>query len=65
MNVRIFGTIPIVTGGAAVHVIQNGNDLKINIRYTNSSISRAGSWQMMACQSTRLPSQAKPSDSPN
>ena len=55
MKARVFGNMAIVTGGAAVHVIQNGNDLNIKIRYTNTHINRAGSWQMIAWQATRLP----------
>jgi Domain of unknown function (DUF4440) len=55
MKVRIFGSMAIVTGGATVHVIQNGNDLSIKIRYTDVHINRGGSWQMVAWQSTRLP----------
>ena len=53
---RIFGNMAIVTGGASVHVIQNGNDLSFKIRYTNAHINRGGSWQMVAWQATRLPS---------
>lgn len=52
---RVFGTMAIVTGGASVHVIQNGNDLTFKIRYTNAHINRGGSWQMVAWQATRLP----------
>jgi Domain of unknown function (DUF4440) len=55
MKARIFGSMAIVTGGATVHVIQNGNDLNIKIRYTDVHINRGGSWQMVAWQSTRLP----------
>lgn len=54
-KVRIFGNTAVVTGGAAVHVIQNGNDLNIKIRYTNTHINRDGRWQMVAWQATRLP----------
>jgi aconitase B len=52
---QVFGNMAIVTGGASVHVIQNGNDLTFKIRYTNAHINRSGSWQMVAWQSTRLP----------
>ena len=31
---RVFGNMAIVTGGASVHVVQNGNDLTFKIRYT-------------------------------
>jgi hypothetical protein len=53
---RVFGTTAVVTGGASVHVIQNGNDLTFKIRYTDTHVNRNGSWQMVAWQSTRLPS---------
>jgi ABC-type phosphate/phosphonate transport system substrate-binding protein len=52
---RVFGTTAIVTGGASVHVVQNGNDLTFKIRYTNTHLNRGGAWQMVAWQSTRLP----------
>jgi hypothetical protein len=54
-HVTVFGTTGVVTGGAAVHVIQNGDDLTIKIRYTNVHINRRGEWQMVAWQATRLP----------
>lgn len=54
-KVRVFGNMAIVTGGASVHVIQNGNDLTFTIRYTNAHINRGGAWQMVAWQSTRVP----------
>ena len=54
-KVRVFGNTAIVTGGASVHVIQNGNDLTFKIRYTDAHINRGGAWQMVAWQSTRLP----------
>ena len=55
IHVLVFGTTAVVTGGAAVHVIQNGNDLNIKIRYTNVQLNRRGEWQMAAWQATRLP----------
>jgi hypothetical protein len=55
MKARVFGTMAIVTGGASVHVIQNGNDLTFKIRYTNAHVNRGGAWQMVAWQATRLP----------
>ena len=54
-KVRVFGTTAIVTGGASVHVVQNGNDLTFKIRYTNTHLNRGGAWQMVAWQATRLP----------
>jgi Domain of unknown function (DUF4440) len=55
IHVTVFGTTAVVTGSAAVHVIQNGNDLTIKIRYTNMHVNRRGEWQMVAWQATRLP----------
>jgi hypothetical protein len=52
---RVFGTTAVVTGGASVHVVQNGNDLTFKIRYTNTHLNRGGAWQMVAWQATRLP----------
>jgi len=54
-SVYVFGNAAVVTGGAAVHVIQNGTDLSIKIRYTNTQINRNGSWQMVAWEATRVP----------
>jgi hypothetical protein len=55
VNVVVFGNTAVVTGGASLHVLQNGTDLTIKIRYTNTQINRTGSWQMVAWQATRLP----------
>jgi hypothetical protein len=54
-KVRIMGNIAVVTGTAAVHVVDHGNDLNIRIRYTNVHINRGGAWQMVAWQATRFP----------
>ena len=54
-SVHVFGNAAVVTGAAAVHVIQNGTDLNIKIRYTNTQVNRNGSWQMVAWEATRLP----------
>jgi hypothetical protein len=55
ISVYVFGNAAVVTGGAAVHVMQNGTDLSIKIRYTNMQINRNGSWQMVAWEATRVP----------
>jgi ketosteroid isomerase-like protein len=55
MNVRVFGDVAVVTGGAAMHVIQNGTDAHIKIRYTDVHVRRNGSWQMVAWEATRMP----------
>ena len=54
-KVRIYGNVAIVSGVAAVNVIDHGTDLKFKIRYTNSHVNRNNSWQMVNWQSTRFP----------
>jgi hypothetical protein len=54
-KVRIYGSTAVVNGLAAVNVIDHGNDLKFKIRYTVAQVNRAGAWQMVAWQATRLP----------
>ena len=56
-KVRIFGTIAVVNGAAAVHVVDHGNDLNFRIRYTNVHTNRPGYWQMAAWEATRFPAQ--------
>jgi ketosteroid isomerase-like protein len=55
MNVRVFGDVAVVTGGAAMHVIQNGADAHIKIRYTDVHVRHNGLWQMVAWEATRMP----------
>lgn len=54
-KVRIYGTVAVVNGAAAVHVIDHGNDLNFRIRYTNVHTNRPGYWQMAAWEATRFP----------
>jgi type II secretory pathway pseudopilin PulG len=54
-KVRVYGTVAIVSGVAAVNVIDHGNNLKFKIRYTNDHVNRSNSWQMVNWQSTRFP----------
>jgi glucose/arabinose dehydrogenase len=54
-KVRIAGTVAVVTGLAAVHVLDHGNDRNIRIRYTDIHTNRAGSWQLVNWQSTVIP----------
>ena len=56
-KVRIFGTVAVVNGAAAVHVVDHGNDLNFRIRYTNVHTNRPGYWQMTAWEATRFPAQ--------
>jgi ketosteroid isomerase-like protein len=55
MAVRVFGDVAVVTGGAAMHVVNNGADANIKIRYTDVHVRRNGSWQLVAWEATRLP----------
>jgi Domain of unknown function (DUF4440) len=54
-HVRIAGGIAIVTGAAAVHVVDHGTDLNFRIRYTSVHTNRAGAWQMINWQATKFP----------
>jgi Domain of unknown function (DUF4440) len=54
-KVRIYGTVAVVNGAAAVHVIDHGNDLNFRIRYTNVHTNRPGYWQMASWEATRFP----------
>ena len=54
-NVRVMGNVAVSTGVAAVNVIDHGSNLNFKIRFVDVHTNRAGSWQMMAWQSTRFP----------
>jgi hypothetical protein len=54
-KVRINGNSAIVTGTAAVNVIDTGKDRKIRIRYTTVYTNRGGAWLLSAWQSTVIP----------
>lgn len=54
-KVRVNGSTAIVTGLAAVNVIDKGNDRKIRIRYTTAYTNRGGAWLLAAWQSTVIP----------
>jgi ketosteroid isomerase-like protein len=55
MKVRVFGDVAVVTGGAAMQVVNNGVPATIKIRYTDVHVRRSGAWQMVAWEATRLP----------
>jgi hypothetical protein len=54
-KVRINGNTAILTGVAAVNVIDTGKDRKIRIRYTTVYTNRGGAWLLSAWQSTVMP----------
>jgi ketosteroid isomerase-like protein len=55
MAIRIFGDVAVVTGGAAMHVVNQGAPADIRIRYTDVHVKRNGVWEMVAWEATRLP----------
>ena len=53
-QVHVMGTVAVVTGVAALHAVDRGQDLDITIRYTNVHVLRDGRWQMVSWQATRI-----------
>ena len=53
--VRLYGQAAILTGQAAVDVVTNGQPNRILLRFTSAWVQRAGRWQFVAWQSTRVP----------
>jgi ketosteroid isomerase-like protein len=51
---HVMGNVAVITGVAAVHAIDRGQDLDITIRYTNVHVLRDGRWQMVSWQATRI-----------
>jgi uncharacterized protein DUF4440 len=54
-KVRIIGSIAIVNGAGAVHVVDHGNDLNFRLRYTTVHTNRSGNWQLLSWEATRFP----------
>jgi len=54
VQVRVFDDLAIVTGTAAMEVINKGTPAKIRIVYTTTQLRRNGSWQMIAWHATRV-----------
>jgi ketosteroid isomerase-like protein len=54
VNVRLLGDVAIVTGAAAMSVVNKGVPADIRIRYTNVHVRRNGAWQMIAWHANRL-----------
>jgi len=57
MAIRVFGDVAVVTGGAGMHVVNQGVPADIKIRYTDVHVKRNGAWEMVAWEATRLASQ--------
>jgi hypothetical protein len=55
VQVRVFGATAIITGTAKLAVVSNGEAKDVAIRFTDAWVRRAGRWQMVAWQSTKLP----------
>jgi hypothetical protein len=55
LQVRVFGAAALINGTAKFSVVSNGEAKDINLRFTDVWINRAGRWQMVAWQSTKLP----------
>jgi hypothetical protein len=51
---HVMNTVAVITGVAAVHAIDRGEDLDITIHYTNVHVLRDGRWQMVSWQATRI-----------
>ena len=54
IKVRVLDDVAIVTGGAAMSVVNKGAPAEIRIRYTTVHIRRNGVWQMIAWHANRL-----------
>lgn len=54
MTVRVFADAAIVTGAAAMRVVNKGSPAQIRIVYTTTHIKRHDSWQMVAWHATRI-----------
>jgi hypothetical protein len=54
LQVRVYGTTAVITGTAKVSVVSKGEPKDIALRFTDVWVNRAGEWQMVAWQSTKL-----------
>jgi len=50
MAIRVFGDVAVVTGGAGMHVVNQGVPADIKIRYTDVHVKRNGVWEMILCR---------------
>lgn len=53
-GIRVYDSTAVVTGHCRMTVGPPGQEQKIHLRYTDVWVKRAGAWQMVAWQSTRL-----------
>jgi hypothetical protein len=55
VQVRVYGKTALINGTAKVSVVSEGQPKDISLRFTDAWVERAGHWQMVAWQSTKLP----------
>jgi hypothetical protein len=55
LQVRVYDKTAVINGTAKVSVVSEGKPKDISLRYTDVWVNRAGKWQMVAWQSTKLP----------
>lgn len=53
-SIRVYDSTAVVTGHCRLTVGPPGQEQRIHLRYTDVWVKRAGAWQMVAWQSTRL-----------
>jgi hypothetical protein len=53
---RVYGPAGVVTGLAELHVLKDRQPRSLPTRYTATYVLRGGRWQLVAYQSTQLPS---------
>ena len=54
VTVRIIGCAALVTGTATAEVESKGENLSLTLRFTDVYVERAGRWQLLAWQSSRI-----------
>ena len=52
---RVLGDVGIVNGVSAMHVERDGKEQRFTVRYLAVYAKTAGTWRMIAWQSTRVP----------
>jgi hypothetical protein len=55
LQVRVYDKTAVINGTAKVSVVSKGEPKDISLRFTDVWVNRAGKWQMVAWQSTKLP----------
>ena len=55
-DIQIHGDSAVITGQVRIELMQDGKPKTLNSRYTNVWVKRPSGWQMVAWQSTPIPS---------